>query len=311
MFEYNNNIRELNEKRKTQTSASPLPLKHVRFFLNNGAFRKFAGMLDLRDHEFTDRVITLNRDSEYDLLGGGRLRVLPAYHDELLSRDQAVGLFLTLGPTDDPRRILLTSDTGLFPLRPNAQTPTADDSKPDSEIGKQYQQSVKPGDVDIMLVHIGSIKSEEFDSQKEKIVDACYANHLGIIGTARVIAMCRPKLAVVSEFGEEMRDFRFDLIKDLRDTVLRLYFNDKDVESPQVVPGDLAFVYSMMDRTVLDCATRNWSAADKIDFWQDKTDGSSIYYAETVPATDEKKCGCMKLFCTHRDTHDGLYFVTD
>ena len=97
LFEYNDNIRELNKKRATQTSSPPLPLKRVRFFLNNGAFRKFAGMLDLREHEFTDRVFTLNRDSEFDLLGGGRLRVLPAYHDELLSRDQAVGLLLTLG----------------------------------------------------------------------------------------------------------------------------------------------------------------------------------------------------------------------
>jgi hypothetical protein len=278
LFEYNDNVREMNKKRAAQTSSAPLPPKRVRFFLNNGAFRKFAGMLDLREHEFTDRVFTLNRDSDFDLLGGGRLRVLPAYHDELLSRDQAVGLLLTLGTTGDPRRILLTSDTGLFPLSPEAPKPTADASKPDLEIGKQYQLSVKPGDVDVMLVHIGSIKPDEFDPQKEKIAEACYANHLGIIGTARVIAMCRPKLAVVSEFGEEMRDFRFALIKDLRDTVLPLYFKDKDKHSPQVVPGDLAFVYSMMDRTVLDCATRNWSAADKIDFWRTKptTDLASI-----------------------------------
>jgi hypothetical protein len=267
-------------------------------------------MLDLRENDFTDRVFTLNRDSEFDLLGGGRLRVLPAYHDELLARDQAVGLLLTLGEGNDLRRVLLTSDTGLFPLLPDKPKPTADDSKPDTEIGKEYQKSVKPGEVDVMLVHIGSIKPDEFDAQKQKIAEACYANHLGIIGTARVIAMCRPKLAVISEFGEEMRDFRFDLIKDLRDTVLRLYFSDKGGQSPRVVPGDLAFVYSIMDRTVLDCATRRWSSADTIDFWEDKAKGeSAIYYAKMVPAADGRKSDRVKLFQTHRDTREGLYFV--
>ena len=305
LFEYNDNIQELNKKQ-----AAKLPPKRVRFFLNNGAFRKFAGMLDLCEHEFTDRIVTLNRDSEFDLLGDGRLRVLPAYHDELLSRDQAVGLLLTLGTTDDPRRILFTSDTGLFPLRPETQKPIADASQPSSEIGKQYLQSVQPGDVDVMLVHIGSIKPEEFDTQKEKITDACYPNHLGIIGTARVVAMCRPKLAIVSEFGEEMRDFRFDLIKDLRDTVLRLYFEDKGVQSPRVVPGDLAFVYDIIDRTVLDCATRDWSPADKIDFWQYVAeDGPGIYYAENVPPNEKESHDWVKLFRAHRDTHDGLYFA--
>ena len=161
-----------------------------------------------------------------------------------------------------------------------------------------------------MLVHIGSIKPEEFDPQKEKIADACYANHLGIIGTARVIAMCQPKLAVVSEFGEEMRDFRFDLIKDLRDTVLRLYFKDKGVQSPRVVPGDLAFVYSIMDRTVLDCATRNWSPADKIDFWEDKAkDGLGIYYAGKFRPPTRRSVTARRLFREHRNAHDGLYFA--
>ncbi|MBN1910974.1 MAG: tetratricopeptide repeat protein [Pirellulales bacterium] len=312
LFEYNDNLRELNKTREAK-KLPPLTPKRVRFFLNNGAFRKFAGMLSLREHEFTDRVATLNSGSEFDLLGGGRLRVLPAYHDELLSCDQSVGVLLTLGTADEPRRILLTSDTGLFPLNPESKKPTADASKPELEIGKRYLESVQPGDVDVMLVHIGSIKPDEFDMQKEKIVEACYPNHLGIIGTARVIAMCRPKLAVVSEFGEEMRDFRFDLIKDLSDTVLRLYFQDKGGQSPQVVPGDLAFVYSITDRTVLDCATRDWSPAEKIDFWEhrSKTDEPSIYYAETVPLTDEKKLDNVNLFCSHRKAHDGLYFAAD
>ena len=313
LFEYNDNIRQLNKKRAEQAPAlPPLPVKRVRFFLNNGAFRKFAGMLDLREHEFTDRLITLNRGSEFELLGGGRLHALPAYHDELLSRDQAVGLLLTLGTTDDPRRILFTSDTGLFPLQPEVRKPTADASQPDSEIGRQYQKVAAAGQVDVMLVHIGSIKPDEFDSQKERITDACYANHLGIIGTARVIAMCRPKLAVVSEFGEEMRDFRFALIKDLRDTILKLYFQDKGVPSPQVVPGDLAFVYDIKNRTVLDCVTRDWSSADTIDFWEETYKGTcGIYYAENVPGDNERKRNCVDLFCAHRNAHDGMYFIKE
>jgi hypothetical protein len=311
-FEYNDNIQELNkELEKSNPAAAKIPSKKVRFFLNNGAFRKFAGMIDLREHEFTDRVFTLNDKSEFDLLGGGHLRVLPAYHDELLSRDQSVGLLFTIGEDqENANRILLTSDTGLFPLKLTERKPTADDSKPDTEIGKQYLHYVTEGQVDLMLVHIGSIKPDEFDLQKEKIAEACYANHLGIIGTARVIAMCRPKLAVISEFGEEMRDFRYDLIRDLRDTVLKLYFKDKGVQTPQVVPGDLAFVYSIQDRTVLDCDTRQWSSAKEIDFWEDNTrDGKGIYYANTIPVKELEKKYRAALFREHRKARDELYFT--
>jgi len=310
LFEYNDNLKKINESRIIQSPVQPpLPLKKVRIFLNNGAFRKFAGMLDLRDHEFTDSLFTLNRGTDFDLLGGGRLHVLPAYHDELLSRDHAVGLLFTLGSHKEPRRILLTSDTGLFPLLADSRKPTADASTSQAEIGKQYLQVVSAGDVDLMLVHIGSIKREEFDTEKKLIADACYPNHLGIIGTARVIAMCRPKLAVISEFGEEMRDFRFALVKDLRDTVLQLYFKDSGVPAPRVVPGDLAFVYSINDRMVLDCVTRNWSQADKVDFWENVVkDDRGVYYAENVPASPENKLARANLFREHRKAHDGLYF---
>lgn len=158
LFEYNDTLPGLNKSRARKTPPeAPFPPKRVRFFLNNGSFRKFAGLLDLRETGFTESVLTLNAGCEYQLLGGGLLRALPAYHDELLSRDHAVGLLVTFGDGDGQRRILLTSDTGLFPLKRGEARPTADDSNPTSEIGRRYAEALHGHSPDLMLVHIGSI----------------------------------------------------------------------------------------------------------------------------------------------------------
>jgi tetratricopeptide (TPR) repeat protein len=309
LFEYNENLpRENKQRARTNPPAPPLPLKRVRFLLNLGSFQKFTGLLDLQETTYTESLAALTPGGHHQLLGGAWVRALPAYHDEVLSRQHAVGLLFTLGEGEQARRILFTSDTGLFPLKRGERKPLADDTDPKAEVGLRYLDYLEGKQPDVLIAHIGSINPDEFDTQKTGIAESCYANHLGIIGTARVIAICKPRLAIVSEFGEEMRDFRYDLIKDLRDTVLRLYFQDKGGNPPGVVPGDLAFVHSIQDHTFLDCATCQWAPADKIDFWEEK-DPADIYYALKIPPDPIRCREALKLYKGYRDAHHGLYFA--
>lgn len=110
LFEFNDKLPQESPRRK------------VRFFLNNGAFRKFACLLDLRDHEFTEGVFTLNQGTEFELAGGGRLRVLPAYHDELLSRDQSCQIWKHI--TNSTSHLRKTNERTAFGWRSHVARPS-------------------------------------------------------------------------------------------------------------------------------------------------------------------------------------------
>ncbi len=301
-------LHEFNEKRKKDEKG---PSKKVRFFVNNGSFRKFAGLLDLKEGGFSEHLYTLNPGGEFELLGGGRFRVLPAYHDEVFARDQAVGLLFTLDIENQPRRILLTSDTGLFPLKQDLPDLVPDTKDAKSEVWHHYLAADGEA-IDVMIVHIGSIRDRELQQDAARDpATACYPNHLGIIGTSRVIAMCRPRLAVISEFGEEMKQFRVDLIRGLQEKVFDLLFSDHDTV-PRIVPGDLPFIYDLGANTFLDCVSRDWVDMEKMAFGEgDGDDSDTVYYFSVDRKTDftEDPRRYTRLFQQHRESRDGLYFA--
>ncbi|MCY2951092.1 MAG: MBL fold metallo-hydrolase, partial [Planctomycetota bacterium] len=288
--------------------------KRVRFFLNNGAFRKFAGMVDLKDDDFTDRVFTLNAGGEFELLGGGgRFRVLAAYHDEVLARDQAVGLGFRIPIGQEERKVLVTSDTGLFPLKREGK-PVPDTSERGAEVWRDYLKDGWGKEPDLMVVHIGSIREEELRRSGElDPAKACYANHLGIIGTARVIAMCRPRVAVISEFGEEMKDFRTKLVEGLQTKVLDVFYRGNETPHvPRVVPGDLGFIYDLRGRRFWDCVGEEWSDGGQIDFGDgDSGDPSGVYYfAKDRRATyGQEPKQYAGQFRSDREYRKGMYFL--
>ncbi len=289
--------------------------KQVRFFLNNGAFKKFSGMLDLKDADFTERVLTMNPGSQFELLGGGELRVLPAYHDEVLARDQAVGLLLNLTTDEGQRKVLLTSDTGLFPLKRDERKPVADASDKTAEIWRRYLDAggERP---DLMVVHIGAVKRQELDSRTARDpAKACYANHLGLIGTARVIATCRPKLAIVSEFGEEMKEFRMELVTALQDDILTPFFSGDDSGPvPRTVPGDLAFFCDLGKEQFYSCVSDDWRPTAEITFKDgDNEDSEGIYYFTEDERTkyEQEPKRCVSSFKLDRTNRKRMYFRED
>lgn len=305
-------LHEFNDKAKDEGQ----PQRKVRFFLNNGSFMKFSGLLDLKDNDFTDRLTTMNPGAEFDLLGGGKFRVLPAYHDEVLARDQATGLLFTL-PTDaGDRRILFTGDTGLFPLKRESAKPEADASDRSKEVWRRYPQA-DGEELHALVVHIGAIKRTELSAETSRDpAKACYPNHLGLIGTARVITQCRPKLAVVSEFGEEMKGFRTKLVRGLQDSVLEPALRDRvSGLLPRAVPGDLALIYDLATEQFYSCVSRDWRDLAEIDFedGDKKGDSEGVYYfakdeRDTYEKEPKRYAGSFR---GDRENRRGMYFRKD
>lgn len=285
----------------------------VRILLSNGAMAKFSGFLPLRGLDYIARVDTLSPGWECELADGLHLRVLPAYHDDVLSHDQSVGLLLTARTTTDNQRTLLfTSDTGLFPLQRDCDEPTPVEGGP--ELWQAYPQvDGKPLSPDLMVVHIGSVKEDEFKMDLDKGVDrACYPNHLGIIGAARMIVQCRPKLAVVSEFGEEMKEFRLDLVTGLQEQVInQVLAGEHDV--PRVIPGDLPLIYDIAEGKVYSNETRRLISVRNMRFGaapgpdQQGEVNMAYYFSNRGHFTDDSK-GNAKYFWLDIETQRGLYF---
>ncbi|MCJ7482444.1 MAG: tetratricopeptide repeat protein [Thermodesulfovibrionales bacterium] len=252
--------------------------KRLNLYLNTGAMMKYSGFLDLRRAKYLERVHTLMPGHEYALGGGLTLKALSAYHDEIVTKSYAVGLIMTFADDKETRRIVITSDTCLLP-----QDPETDGIKEDGqEIWQTYPDD---GPIDLLVAHLGSIKKQEF----ENLVDGdgkgkspgfgklIYKNHLGIIGTVRVITSLAPKIAVVSEFGEELAPVQEDLFKLVREIVDQFC---SDTGKPQipVLPGDLSFVYRVWERKAYCIFTKGFVPAEQLTYSVVDPDHRKFFY---------------------------------
>ena len=284
--------------------------KKINIYLNTGCFMKFSGLLDLRGAEYLASVKILNVDSEFTVDEGFYLKILPAYHDELITKNYAVGLKFILTKGKEKRTILLTSDTGLYPQRKNDSGEMIADSG-GSEIWEKY--NLEKEKINLLIVHIGSIKREEFSSieflkKKEDLEKMIYPNHLGIIGTARIIQMIKPNLAVVSEFGEELKDIQEDLITKLNEVTNTII--SQDAERPNVIPGDTPLIYNIFDESVYCVLSKEFVKYDKISFSYPGTEDlkNTCYYYSAEKKNIDKIPRLAGEFESDRGKRKGLYF---
>ena len=291
--------------RKNKIIKSSKEYKKINIYMNIGSFKKFSGLMDLRSSEYIDCIYTLSERSKYKLGEGVTVQALRAYHDELISKKYAVGLKFSIGNGKDAKTILITSDTGLFPHKKGglADEDVADVSK--QEIWETYRLSSKP--VHLLIVHIGSIREDEFkasiDAQNEKVF---YPNHLGIMGTIRVISKIKPRLAIVSEFGEELIDFQEDLIKSI-EKVVNACFAPEDC--PKFLPGDLPLIYSIEDEKIYCVLSKQLVPASHITYTL--PDKKTLYYYDariSDPSRLTKMSAEANSFEINRKNKEGLYF---
>ena len=267
--------------------------KNIRFFLNLGAIQKLSGMLDLNDKSFVEGYLTLHPGASYELSGGGKIKAIPAYHQELKSVDQAVGIVFNLeGEGGESKKIVYSGNTGLFPLTlsydpsESRLVHVSDKNHTDKIISSRYND--EGGDsADLMVLHFGalnvlfdktglgiepSIKINELEHaittteppKGRDLAEVCSVGELGFLGVREVLTTCKPKFAVVCEIPSELTAIRVGLCEALQKQTAELL--DEPYNTPKVVPGDLSLVYDVFADSVYDCVKLGWTTSDKIGF---------------------------------------------
>ena len=117
--EYNENLAKHHEEGCHKECREKL----IDVYMNNGSFLKFSGLLNLRKKDKINHVYTMNSGNVYEVGEGVTLRVVEAYHDELVAKEQSVGLVFDLKFSDFERKIIFTSDTGLLPQDQESDKP--------------------------------------------------------------------------------------------------------------------------------------------------------------------------------------------
>ncbi len=249
----------------------------VNLYINLGAFQKFSPMLNLRRTDELGEVRIIAPGEEYALGDAGlQMRVLPAYHDEIFSSTYAVGLLFTL-PTKPVKKVLFTGDTGLFPPGVDITAGTVGEL----EIGSKYK--VKPGEVEYLIPHLGSIGNNEMHSpdRQEKLGESFYPNHLGVQGVIRLVTQLRPKYVFVSEFGEELKRFIALLMKLIQQCVTEINQVNQLPESamPVILPMDLYFFCDLAREQIYCARPASFEPLSKVGYRHlDKNHTSQFYY---------------------------------
>ena len=243
--------------------------RRVNLYMSTGVQRKFSGLFGLRDERFhnivtmspvyegTSQTIRLNHVTT--------MTVLPAYHDDVVTKNMAVGLGFEFVCSGRITKLVLTSDTGLYPRSEDSSGQSrfydTEKRKPrvDTSAGCAlydcYPEAFRSPDV--LIVHIGSIRKEEFQPLMEldnrEPGEWFYPNHLGALGTLAMIDKLQPRLAIVSEFGAELKSFRIELVERIGKAVHRRQ-DSRGVEEGArtlVVPGDLTTAYRIDEHSLL------------------------------------------------------------
>ena len=279
----------------------PQPLKippevrkqaRLNLYISASVQRKFAGLLGLRDPMY-HRVTILSPPGHGEshivrINDQITLTVLPAYHDDVLSQDMAVGFCLDCEIGDGKKtRIVFTGDTGLYPTLVEAAGKPKDDEHKDEKgtsqdepelddtpgraLFERYKEILGDQSFDLLVAHIGSIKKKEFPSAQTTFAELermvrpkhrFYVNHLGLLGTLLLMYKMAPEAVVISEFGSELKDFRIDLVQRLAEAL----HDRQESDSPGgaktfVVPGDSTIAYNLAEKKFLcheSCEFEPW-----------------------------------------------------
>ena len=127
--------------------------------------------------------------------------------------------------------------------------------------------------------YIGSVNENEIEVDLNMGVHEClYPNHLGVIGVCRMITKVRSRLAIVSEFGEELRSSRCFLVRQI-DRIVKEVLQGAADPPPVVLPGDLTFRYDIGARKVYCCESHTWIACEEVRYrYKDFLKKEDIYY---------------------------------
>ncbi len=189
--------------------------KKIDLFMNLGTVNKFIGWVSKL--KGVGKIISLNAGDSISPNGyEWTLNVKAAKHHEIIG-EHAVGLVFELNVgSNKSLKIGFTSDTSWS-----------------SQIQRQYTGCK------LLILHIGSIGQNEFNEKLPlKSRKRLYHNHLGLIGVISIVKSLRPRLAVISEFGEELGTDRCQIARNLD----RVFGEDR-----QCLTGDIVLSIRLPD----------------------------------------------------------------
>jgi ribonuclease BN (tRNA processing enzyme) len=252
---------EYNEKNKRK--------KRIDVFMNLGAMKKFLGWMPLKENEEEakiKRIYPLEPGTTYDLGDTIRIKATKAIHDEVLCKAYSVGLIFELNGENGytqthPFRIGYTSDT-----------------RHDKDIEEQYEG------VDIIVPHLGSIDENDFTSGDETVKRD--ENHLMLTGVISTIYKSNAKLAIISEFGEELGEERATIVGALNSVF-------RKNEMARCLTGDIGLKVKIPDLTV-EChyCGRYVNANEVIEAIDPENEPKKclIYFGEKCKGTHDYEC---------------------
>lgn len=195
-------LHELNSTRRDQS----LDLHKISVFANIGVANKFIQLMAL-SFDNISKLVVLNPTAQYDISREILLNTYPVLHQDLYaSRASCLGLAFSCSSDKHKVCFGLTSDTGYS-----------------GELGKAYS-SMKDS---MMILHIGSVLEEELDLGKSE--ERIYEQHLGLKGTYNMIYEIQPKVAIISEIGEEMKDTILPIVGALRKVFPHIFTLPSDI----------------------------------------------------------------------------------
>ncbi|MFW9879432.1 MAG: MBL fold metallo-hydrolase [Candidatus Thorarchaeota archaeon] len=241
--------------------------KKIDVYLNLGTFKKFSGFFDLSHEDspnYISNIVLLDSLNEYVVpkKGDSDISIISTktQHHEMITRSYALGFILKCGD----RTIRFTGDTGW-----NEDIEECNDKLMDS---KQIDK------IDILVPHLGSILTDEFKFDFDKSIEEniksgkiFYSHHLGMLGSICMIHKHRPDLVVFSEFGEELKSIRKDVVQKISDAMKITCF-----------PGDIGLHININDLSIFCCKKGEMSPFEKIEIFRV---GDDLYYAAETSFT--------------------------
>lgn len=140
------------------------------------------------------KLVVLSPSTKYDITPQISINTHPGFHKDLYaSRASCLGLAFECSSEGKKVCFGITSDTGFS-----------------SELSKAFSEMKDS----MLILHIGSVLEEELDLGTQS--DRIYEQHLGLKGTYNMIYEIRPKVAIISEIGEEMKDTILPIVEKLK-----------------------------------------------------------------------------------------------
>jgi hypothetical protein len=192
--------------------------EEIGFYTNLGASVKFSHLVS-KNESIIKKVEILNENQTYQISPTLRMKAIKAMHNDIITEASSRGVIFEFKRGPKMYKLGITGDTKLFL----------------NNIDEKNIYSLFES-VDVLVLHIGSIHSSEFELTKDNFeVHKYNGEHLGIRGIVNLIFQCRPKLAIISEFGEELRDFRTTLANNIDNS----FDNYDSTGYVRVLPGDI------------------------------------------------------------------------